>query len=164
MPTTSPLRTSTAAMSLMGKCLLRLGHPNSTHVSTDGLYCFQFIDTKQSWMHAKEDCARRNGHLLSIESERKTNFIYKMLTKIPYVQPIWIGLHDRTSEEKWQWDSGIPATYFNWMPGRFVDQYHSTEDWVVFVHARHGQWDDMDCDGISYEIVLSFPYICQFRL
>ncbi|XP_052820145.1 brevican core protein-like [Mya arenaria] len=164
MLTTSTRRTTTAAMSSMGKCLVRLGHPDPTHVSTDGVYCYQFIDTKQSWMHAKQDCARRNGHLLSIDSQSKNDFTYKMLTKIPYVQPVWIGLNDRTSEEKWQWDSGIPATYFNWMPVRFIDQYHSTEDCGVFVHARQGQWDDMDCDGISYDIVLAFPYICQFRL
>ena len=58
---------------------------------------------------------------------------------------------------------GEPLTYTNWYPGRYEDDFHDTEDCVLFLSVRHGQWDDVICNGTS---LLTEPgkhhWICQY--
>ena len=34
------------------------------------------------------------------------NFVYNMLSHLGIYYPVWLGLHDVTNEEQWEWVSG----------------------------------------------------------
>ena len=55
-----------------------------------------------------------------------------------------------------------PVTYTNWMPGRFIDDYHDGEDCGLFVTARRGQWDDIICTGTLFSEPAKHHWICQY--
>jgi len=91
---------------LQTKCLAIVGNTNAAYLKNDGVYCYQFVNTKKTWVQAKNDCSQRQGHLLTINSQQTNDFVLHMLTGFGYVNPVWIGFFDRASEETWQWDSG----------------------------------------------------------
>ncbi|XP_053380403.1 uncharacterized protein LOC123559120 isoform X2 [Mercenaria mercenaria] len=127
-----------------------------------GENCYEFVPLNDSWIHAKEDCHNKGGYLLSIISADEQTFVSNMLTTINVTQQLWLGLDDRINEEQWEWNSGDPVHYINWIPGRYIDQYHDQEDCAVMDMSRGGQWDDADCNTVVSGGMLSYPWICQY--
>ncbi|XP_052227265.1 aggrecan core protein-like isoform X6 [Dreissena polymorpha] len=167
--TTTPISTTTKTeyLSNQAYCTSLLRTSNTRYVTNNGIFCYEYVNRSVSWEAARNDCRNRSGNLLEIESGATNDFIYNFIGNIQYLHPIWIGLHDQINEEAWMWDTGIPLTktkYTNWVPSRYVDQYHATEDCCVFLWNRLGQWDDVDCDGRSYNEFTSKAYICQFKI
>ena len=64
--------------------------------------------------------------------------------------------------------AGDRPQYTNWVPGRMNNfQNHDTEDCVLFLPYKQGQWDDVSCGHSGFlfhhhdhgEI---HPYICEY--
>ncbi|XP_045161423.2 aggrecan core protein-like [Mercenaria mercenaria] len=127
-----------------------------------GNICYEYVPLSGSWKHAQNHCNTTGGHLVSIENENQQTFVSNMLLQIPVTGPVWLGLHDRVNEEQWQLDTGIPAIYTNWEPGRYIDQYHDDEDCGLLIPKHKNRWDDVDCNGITHGGVVSYPWICQY--
>lgn len=85
-----------------------------------------------------------------------------MVLNVHEYYPVWLGLIDQAQEETWKWVSDEPVTYTNWMPGRFIDDYHDGEDCGLFVTARRGQWDDIICTGTLFSEPAKHHWICQY--
>jgi len=49
---------------------------------------------------------KRGGHLATIDSASKQDAIYKVVQAYQGSN-VWIGLHDRTTEETFEWTSGV---------------------------------------------------------
>lgn len=124
--------------------------------------CYEFVPVKNNWKYAQTDCKSKGGHLVSIENEDQQSFVSSMLSTVHVTDPVWLGLHDRVNEEHWQWDTGMPANYTNWYPGRFIDQYHDQEDCGLMIPNRKHRWDDVDCNGITFEGLFKYNWICQY--
>ncbi|KAH3690244.1 macrophage mannose receptor 1-like [Dreissena polymorpha] len=118
--------------------------------------CFEMIPTFHSWAIAEADCKQRGGHLATIDTEEKQTLIYQIITSFDG-PTVWIGLHDRDSEEQFKWVSGDPVTYTNWFPHRKSLSLHNIEDCVVLVTrpGYNGTWDDSVCTA-------QHGYICEF--
>ncbi|XP_045180522.2 semaphorin-5B-like [Mercenaria mercenaria] len=125
--------------------------------------CYEYVPSADSWMHARDDCRSKEGHMLSIGSAEEQTFIYNVLTKTYLAKKIWLGLDDRVNEGQWKWDSGDIMNYTHWAPGRYVDPYHDQEDCAIMVMFRYGQWDDVDCNALVHGRYLSYPWICQYN-
>ena len=60
---------------------------------------------------------------------------------------MWTGLNDRAEEGSWiLHSSGMPAVYFNWIPGE-PNNVGGSEDCAKLYH---GKWNDWKCSGFTY--------------
>jgi len=87
-----------------------------------------------------------------------------MMNRLRKFNPIWLGLFDEQHEEQWQWVSGTPMNYSNWVPDRMHDKYHGFENCGLYIPARKGQWDDVKCKGVLFSESGTHPWICQYNL
>lgn len=118
--------------------------------------------SQKAWIEAKNYCNNSGGHLVSIENQDQQNFVSNMLSQLSVTDPVWLGLNDRVNEEQWELDTGVPAVYTNWEPGRFIDQYHDEEDCGLMIPFHKHRWDDVNCNGITYGGYISHSWICQY--
>ncbi|KAH3783654.1 hypothetical protein DPMN_161597 [Dreissena polymorpha] len=148
-PTTVPATTTTFINQEYCTSLLRSS--NHRYVTQNGKFCYEYVDRSVSWEEATNDCRNRSGNLLEILTSVTNNVIYNFIGDIGQPRLIWIGLHDRINEEDWKLDTSTPLSktqYTNWMPSRYIDEYHVTEDCVVlFRHNATGY----NCDINDYK-------------
>ncbi|XP_052242613.1 uncharacterized protein LOC127852703, partial [Dreissena polymorpha] len=119
--------------------------------------CFKIIPTYHSWTNSEADCKRRGGHLATIDTAEKQTLIYRFLSSFES-KSVWIGLHDRDTEEQFKWVSGQSVNYTNWEPNQYHDQ-HNISNCVVLRtplhHEGNGTWFKRVCCEKNH-------YICEF--
>lgn len=83
-------------------------HTYPGHRTVNGNKCYEFLLIRPTdWLHAQRDCRLKGGHLVTVESSQEETFIMQELQKLHYHgKGVWIGLHDRHAEGKYEWDSG----------------------------------------------------------
>ena len=91
----------------------------------------------EDWHDAQRKAVEEGAHLVSINDESEQHWVQVIFGG----QPFWIGLTDAKKEGEWQWDSGEPVTYTNWVVHPILhDKSPDTEkDYVVFTFIR-GEW------------------------
>ncbi|XP_068128086.1 asialoglycoprotein receptor 1-like isoform X2 [Hyperolius riggenbachi] len=104
------------------------------------------------WKDAKQDCERKNAHLVIINDKEEKDFLFEISQWLV----IWIGLTD--VDGTWKWVDGTPLnstpTYWNktqpdnWQGYGFPD----TEDCAQMKYGN--TWNDAYC-------VFPLPYICE---
>ncbi|KAL4221493.1 hypothetical protein ACF0H5_019750 [Mactra antiquata] len=161
--TTTGSATITGHIELCPQRLQQLAASRSSVVLAQyGDNCYEVVQNSVSWSHAEALCRQNGGHLAHIANEVEQNFIHTVLVK-EHSHTVWIGLHDRASEENFEWTSGNTFNYSNWTPGR-KNFYHNQEDCVFM--KPNGEWDDIECGGDNpfQEIIQGHrhAYICQF--
>ncbi|KAL4221428.1 hypothetical protein ACF0H5_019686 [Mactra antiquata] len=134
-----------------------------------GRYCYELItEDKVSWSNGERICSRYGGHLAYITDADEQGYIESFMKRHYPNHAVWIGLNDLKNEEHFEWTSGVPVTYTNWMPGRTSNFLaHQSEDCVVFVSHRHGQWDDIPCGQQSFifgDGGMFYPILCQYDI
>ena len=109
------------------------------------------------WQTAKNLCAQKGGHLVTIESADENNAIFeniKDLTNNRY----WIGITDVNSEGTWSWVNGETSTYSNWNTGE-PNNDGGLEDYGEIL-ADSGKWNDM---AGYYCIHRNIGFICEYE-
>ena len=91
----------------------------------------------ESWHDAQQKAVAEGAHLVSINDEAEQHWLQGVFR----IHSAWIGLTDVEKEGEWQWDSGEPVTYTNWVTREiFPDRLADTEkDYAVFTF-RDGEW------------------------
>lgn len=74
---------------------------------TYGHYCYELVPVVKIWVEAEDDCQRRGGHLAHIANADEQNVIHQMVETYHGDHGIWIGLHDKNTEENFEWTSGM---------------------------------------------------------
>ncbi|XP_052820487.1 aggrecan core protein-like [Mya arenaria] len=141
-----------------GNCRNYMHYAASEHgtIFSVGDKCYELVPTLRSWFDAENDCRHKGGHLAHIGDSSHQQAINNVVQQYHGDQGVWIGLHDLQHEEHFQWTSGDPVTYTNWMPGRKNLFFHGVEDCVgLGVHQYHGRWEDLTCGQ-------KIAYICEF--
>ena len=103
----------------------------------------------EDWHDAQRKAVEEGAHLVSINDESEQHWVQVIFGG----QPFWIGLTDAKKEGEWQWDSGEPLTYTNWVIYPIArDKSPDTEkDYVVFTFIR-GDWQANSPKSLLWEI------------
>ena len=103
----------------------------------------------EDWHDAQRKAVEEGAHLVSINDESEQHWVQVIFGG----QPFWIGLTDAKKEGEWQWDSGEPVTYTNWVIHPIArDKSPDTEkDYVVFTFIR-GEWQSISPKSLLWEI------------
>lgn len=83
-----------------------------------GNECFGIFDSEVTFDNAQAFCRQQDGRdLASFESEAEVNSLVDRLSgstdKLTHNE-VWIGLTDRTNENKFEWVNQSPVTFTNW--------------------------------------------------
>ena len=94
----------------------------------------------EDWHDAQRKAIEEGAHLVSINDESEQHWLQVIFGGDPF----WIGLTDAEKEGEWQWDSGEPVTYTNWVvyPILRDKSPDSEKDYVVFTFIR-GEWQSI---------------------
>ncbi|KAH3824009.1 aggrecan core protein-like [Dreissena polymorpha] len=118
--------------------------------------CYEIVPTAATWTDAEADCVARGGHLAHVPDQRHQDAIYHV-TSQHLGHDVWIGLNDRNLERHYEWSSGDPVNYTNWI-GRHEDVLlHGVQDCAgLGAKTFQGQWNDVECSR-------KLNYLCEFR-
>ncbi|HEX8701361.1 MAG TPA: C-type lectin domain-containing protein [Myxococcaceae bacterium] len=120
---------------------------------------YLFVTTPKTWSDARSACQMLGYDLVTINNNDEELFLQTQET-VRDMHNVWIGLHDRDSENNWSWVNGT-STHTNWYPGQ-PDDYKGAEDCVADryyntpVNVASEQWNDFRCDEL-------LPFICERR-
>jgi hypothetical protein len=109
-----------------------------------------------SWDSANAAAAALGGHLATITSAEENAFVYSLISDYSG-DPIWpwLGAFQPSGSSEpaggWQWVTGEPFVYANWIPGEPND-HMGIEDWIEFSRSGDsaGQWNDNPGGGLAY--------------
>ncbi|XP_023250607.1 CD209 antigen-like protein E [Seriola lalandi dorsalis] len=72
----------------------------------DGGQCYFFSISRSSWEDSRNECKRRGGDLVKIDSREEQSFLKNRLQKMDNRDKFWIGLTDSAVEGEWLWVDG----------------------------------------------------------
>ncbi|XP_052820485.1 aggrecan core protein-like [Mya arenaria] len=164
-PSTTPTTESTTAMTLSTASVAYAYNCSATHFNyaahehgtlfTVGRTCYEIVPVHHTWSYAESDCKQRGGHLAHISDSYHQTAVYDVVRQY-HGDNVWIGLNDKNHEENFEWTSGDPVNYTNWMPGRKDIFFHAFEDCVSLSLGQYaGRWEDEECGN-------TYGYVCEF--
>lgn len=128
VPATLPRRASRAVW---------IGNPANGH-AYKRIYC----DTRED---ALAQAAAENVHLLAINNEEEQRWIEAVFGRGCY----WLGLRRGPGTTDWQWDTGEPITYHNWLPDDYFDEdIAATDRQTAVMTFAEGKWYAVGSDSI----------------
>jgi len=114
--------------------------PNIQDFIPMGIYqghTYYVSTSRMTWQDAKLLCQEKGGHLVTISDAAENNFVYQNTSAAS-----WIGLTDEAQEGVWQWITGEPVSYTNWLPG----EPNNSGNYEDYAHIRHREpfdrWND----------------------
>uniref|UniRef100_A0A8C5CCV6 CD209 antigen-like protein C n=1 Tax=Gadus morhua TaxID=8049 RepID=A0A8C5CCV6_GADMO len=103
--------------------------------------CYHHSDQKKSWNNGRNDCIKKGGDLVVIDSSQEQKFL------LEYEGDFWIGLTDLEQEGTWKWVDGAPLILSNWAEKQpdngNKNAAYGEEDCA---HSRRPTWNDVSCD------------------
>jgi hypothetical protein len=133
---------------------LCLAPPAGAHMPTwqsyDG-HIYTLTDTSGSWPDMQAHAEFHGGNLVTINDQDETDWILGTFG----TDPMWIGLYQPAGSAEpaggWQWISGEPVTYTNWVDGT-PDDWLENEDYAVMCLHNvagwlEGKWNDVPPEG-----------------
>jgi len=101
-------------------------------------HAYLVVSLPASWPAARDDCARRGGHLATVTSAEEQTFLAAQS-----FAAYWIGASDLEREGTFRWITGEPFDYRTFVAGEPDD--HTGKDDCVMVGVEKG-WHDRGCD------------------
>uniref|UniRef100_A0AAQ6ILM6 C-type lectin domain-containing protein n=1 Tax=Anabas testudineus TaxID=64144 RepID=A0AAQ6ILM6_ANATE len=118
--------------------------------------CYFLSSVSGSWSKGRQDCNKRGGDLVVIDSAEEQTFLSEF-TKVES----WIGLTDGDKEGTWNWVDGTPLTVKYWSAGQpdngNRNPMFGEEDCVHFRQEGTANWNDRSCGA-------SLRWICEKSL
>ncbi len=90
----------------------------------------------KSWDDAQTKAVAEDAHLVSINDAAEQKWLAEIFGPHPY----WIGLTDFAKEGEWEWTSGEPVNYTNWISHKPMDADRGDEDYVFMGLSLEAQW------------------------
>ena len=109
------------------------------------------------WQTAKNLCAQKGGHLVTIGSSEENNAIAENIKGLSNDR-YWIGVSDVGSEGTWNWVTDENIGYSNWNSGE-PNNDGGLEDYGEIL-ADSGKWNDM---AGYYSIHRNIGFICEYE-
>ncbi|CAG2193307.1 CD206 [Mytilus edulis] len=117
-------------------------------------HCFQFNDTKKSWLLARQSCQSQGGDLATVDTDSVHSFVRNRIAIVH--DDYWIGLNDRSQSNVYSWiQSNSQSNFLKWCPHEPLD-YGRDENCVMYRYIGSSNicWNDQGCST-------SLKYICQ---
>jgi hypothetical protein len=126
---------------------------------------YQLIPRWKTWEEARDDCEKRGGHLVTIDSDEENEIVTQLLTDGGYPHA-WIGLSDKGKGEtnrKWEWVTTANmknTSYRKWGE----NQPDALKEYYVDIRSD-GTWNDWcrkynpDPKTTKYKM----PSVCEFE-
>ncbi|MCB1129161.1 MAG: hypothetical protein KDM81_21865, partial [Verrucomicrobiae bacterium] len=103
-----------------------------------------------TWGEAEATAAGLGGHLVTLDDQAEQDWVVATFaTDGAYERDLWCGLYDpdplnnstdvETRKAEFQWTSGEPVTYLDWLPGQ-PDNYQGIEFFTYLVSAQNNPW------------------------
>ncbi|XP_071494107.1 echinoidin-like [Diadema antillarum] len=126
-------------------------------------HCYRYFSVENTtWYEAELHCrsfavpcnerdgAPQLGHLVSIHSQEETDFIVSLYEtvrnkRVSTKTRVWIGLHDKVTEDTFTWSDGSPLDYRNFAPGQ-PNSYQGEQDCISFCVDWEHTWNDLACE------------------
>jgi hypothetical protein len=67
--------------------------------------CLELLYIHTTWVNAELECKQKGGHLIEIDNSIEQRVVHQVIDTY-YHESVWIGLHDRRHEERFEWTSG----------------------------------------------------------
>ena len=99
-PSMTPTRTPSPTPTITPD--LRISNPVNQHQ-------YLYVKIEKNWHEARDYCASRGGHLVTIQDAGENKYIYQLTSGIT-----WLGATDEVKEGTWVWVTGEPWKYRNW--------------------------------------------------
>ena len=128
--------------------------------SPQGGHAYAVTTNPHSWIDAQILARSNGGQLVSINDMQENVFLTNQFHN-PLGEALWIGLHDRFTEDLFEWTDGTAtspgattpgAGFAAWAPGEPNDT-GGDEDCVHFLSGSPGLWNDGHCAGMFRAIV-----------
>lgn len=118
--TSAPASTQTASPTLT-LTVTSTATPHPTTTATPDLrvlnpanqHLYLYVKESKTWHAARDYCASRGGHLVTIQVPSENLFVYNISSDNDQ-RGIWLGASDEAQEGKWEWVTGEPWAYSNW--------------------------------------------------
>lgn len=107
------------------------------------MYCYKFFDELQNWQDAELRCIEKKARLVSIQDQFENDYVNRLSNG----NAVWIGLHDKPSENTWEWTDGSSVKYKNFASGEPNNgQFWDWEDEdCVMMKYLSNEWNDEQC-------------------
>ncbi len=118
-------------------------------------HSYYIYKSNKNWEGAEKACEKVGGHLVTISNAAENAFVTKYTQKIqPRYGWIWIGFCNKYETDGWQWVTGEPVNYVNWLDPDF--DYSYFEYAGLFINTSVvGAWDFCLGDWEQY-------YMCEW--
>ena len=84
-------------------------------------HLYLYVKEGKTWHEARDYCAARDGHLVTIQAPSENRFVYNLATDNVQVGT-WLGATDEINEGTWVWVTGEPWEYRNWLQdGKYTE-------------------------------------------
>jgi len=141
-PTTTHTRTPSPTPTVTPD--LRILNPANQHL-------YLYVKQEKSWHFAKDYCASRGGHLVTIQDASENQFISKLASS-----GIWLGATDEEKERDWLWVTGEPWKFTNWALGE-PNNINNNEDYLSSARTEKDPlWNDIDATA-------RLPFVCEWE-
>jgi len=135
--------------------------PETAEIFAGNGHKYEVINTSKSWTNAKKDCEEHGGYLVTVTSIEEQEFIEDLLKKNGKLPNYWLGGY--AEKKKWQWVTGEPFDYTNWMPS---EPSYGGEDKLMLSRVKRDkgtsyQWNDMINNGQKGDWG-KIGYICEY--
>ncbi|MBN3306653.1 CLC4F protein, partial [Amia calva] len=113
--------------------------------------CYFFSTDAMNWTNSRDDCVRKGGHLVIIESKEEQTFLANYLRKTQD-KKYWIGLTDVVTEGVWLWMDNTLLTNSYWL--QRTGQPSEPDNWMVEDPSGENcvclewSWYDSSCKSV----------------
>ncbi|MCY3739687.1 MAG: lectin-like protein [Candidatus Poribacteria bacterium] len=122
----SPEQMTTALAAFLDPPTMWVVNPTNGH-AYKRIYCYDIAD-------AMDQAAAENAYLVSINDPAENEWVRETFGR----ENFWIGLSDAEKEGQWQWHSGEPITYTNWLDNpELAGKNTEVKDYII---SAAGRW------------------------
>jgi len=130
---------------------------------------FTFVSTKATNAAAEEECVKQGGHLASLDTDEKLEYVTERVIPEEVWQDskVWLGAEcvgcSVVNEDKWQWKSGSklgldhPLWAKNYGSYKKDLPYDAIGNDAVFLSMRCNG----ECEFINHAAWTKHPYLCE---
>lgn len=115
---------------------------------------YTVIETKTTWVKAREYCLGHGGDLVSIHNYDEEKLIRSILLRQQLATLFWIGFNDIQVENSFHWSDGTYSDYQRWSSGE-PNNVNNEDCAALYFDGFQSAWNDYPC---SY----TFFSICKF--